>query len=168
MKILKFFIVLWLGSAFIGFIVNPMVGTYILFLPTMPFVEMSNTYSYNARVQKIREKMLEHSSLLTEEEGVRASKRICNLEHLDKDKNNNVMVNYAKPFCKLEEGDKIYFYKDYPDSSRGYILVRDDEPIADIEIEVKWIKNPNFDIKTYTRDSGIESGWNIPIVEQLH
>ena len=176
MKVLKFFLVVWLGSALIGFIVNPMIGIYILFFPTMPFVEMSSTFAYNARVEKLREFKLEHSIPLRKEQGVIVAKKICNLEHLDKEKNNNVRVNYAKPFCELKKDDKVYFYKDCPDSefssisnlSRGYVLVRDDAPIASIKIEVKWMKNPNFDINTYTRDSGIESGWNIPIVEQLH
>jgi hypothetical protein len=171
MKILKFFIALWLGSALIGFIVNPMVGTYILFLPTMPFVEMSSTFSYNARVQKNREFILKHSSLLTKEQGVRAAKRICNLEHLGKEKTNYVLANYAKPFCELEEDDKVFFYKDCVDYgwaygrdlSTGYILVRDDKPIARIHIEAS-------DVVRIIKDGNKTNYYNrhIPIVEQLH
>jgi len=171
MKVLKFFLVIWLGSALIGFIVNPMVGTYILFLPTMPFVEMSNTSAYNARVQKQREFILEHSALLTKEEGIRAAKRICNLEHLDKEKTNSILIKYAKAFCNLEEDDKVYFYKDCGgcDSaslrtlSTGYVLVRDDEPIESVEFDsletIRIIKDGNKS-DFYDR--------NVPIIEQLH
>ena len=171
MKVLKFFLVIWLGSALIGFIVNPMVGTYILFLPTMPFVEMSNTSAYNTRVQKNSELMLKHSSLLTKEEGVRVAKRICNLEHLEKEKTNSILIKYAKAFCNLEEGDKVYFCKDCVDYSlaynrdltTGYILVRDNEPIARIRIEasnaIRIIKDDNKS-NYYNR--------HIPIIEQLH
>jgi len=175
MKVLKFFLVIWLGSALVGFIVNPMVGTYILFLPTMPFVEMSNTSAYNARVQENREFILKHSSLLTKEQGNIAAKRICNLEHLDKHKNDDsAYKEWSMPFCSLEEDDKIYFYKDCGgcDSTdinsltTGYVLVRDEEPIASVPIEEKWIKNPEFDINKI--ENNVTNGWSKPIIEQLH
>ena len=145
MKILKFFIALWLGSAMITFVFMPSVGTYILFLPTMPFTELSTHFSTNSRVQKGLDFRLKNSVIITKEEKLKVAKKICNLEHLDKYKTNGISVNKAKKFCTLDEDYEIYFYKDCggcnSSSTRtlttGYVLVRDTEAIESIEIETK-------------------------------
>jgi hypothetical protein len=99
--------------------------------------------------------------LISEEEKVKAAKAICALKHLkSENRNNEQLIEYAKPFCTLEEGDKIYFY-DWclkcggGDGMRAtsYLLVRKEKPIAGIEIDMK-----------YSR----ELGRTIPIVDKLH
>jgi len=137
----------------------------------MPFVEMSSTFAYNARVEKLREFKLEHSIPLRKEQGIKVAQRICNLEHLFKGTTNDVRAKYAKPFCKLEEDDKVYFYKDCGgcDSSSlrtlstGYVLLREGDPIASVTFNssetIRIIKDGNKS-DFYDR--------HVPIVEQLH
>ena len=174
-QILKVVLVVWLGSALVSFIFMPPLGIYILLLPTVPFIELSTKMSMSADNKHRLEFILEHSEPLTNEQGLKASKRICNLEHLDKYKNDgSAYKDWSMPFCNLEEEDKVYFYKDCGgcDSAdinsltTGYVLVRDEEPIASVPIEEKWIKNPEFDINKIEKN--ITNGWSKPIIEQLH
>ena len=109
-------------------------------------------------------KLMNHPAkqLLTEDEKKRAAKNICALKHLTpENKNNEQLMEYAKPFCSLEKEDKIYFYDwcvdcgsgGYHSKGTSYLLVRDGKPIAGIQIDAK-----------YSR----ELSKNIPIVERLH
>ena len=102
--------------------------------------------------------MNEHKHiLLSEDEKVRAAKNICTLKHLDKDNLTSTLYEDAEKFCKLEEDDKIYFFKDittiYGITYRKYLLVRDDVPFESVDIDKKYSK---------------ELGKNIFIVERLH
>ena len=98
--------------------------------------------------------------LLTENEKKRAAQGICELKHLDKDKNHQLFVDKAKVFCTLEKNDKIYFY-DWCMECGGavglrdtsYLLVRDGKPFESVQIE----KRLNRELKD-----------SFPIIERLH
>ena len=109
-------------------------------------------------------KLMNHpkKELLSESEKIKSAKAICALKHLKaENKNNEQLIEYAKPFCSLEKGDKIYFYNWCVDCGSGgyhsrgtsYLLVRDNKPIAAVQIDAKYLK---------------ELGRTIPIVERLH
>jgi len=168
-KILMVLAVLYFSAIVIGFIMGPEWGVAAITLPLTPFIMLDTYFSGKSANTKRLEFRLEHSIPLTTEQGLKVAKRVCNLEHLDKYKNDGSSYSeWAKPFCDLEEEDKVYFYKDCGgcDSSStrdlftGYVLVRDSEPIASIYIEasdvIRIIKNGN----KYDRF--------VPIIEQLH
>ncbi len=107
-------------------------------------------------------KLMKHpkKELISKEEKLKAAKAICALKHLNpEDKNNEQLIEYAKPFCTLEEGDKIYFYDWCMDCGGGhyiatsYLLVRDGKPFAAVQIDAGYSK---------------ELGRSIPIIERLH
>jgi len=108
------------------------------------------------------EKLMNHpkKELLSEDEKKRATKNICALKHLDKDKNHQLFVDKSKVFCKLEKNDKVYFYdwcKGCGGSANGlassYLLVRDGKPFESVQIETR-------------RDRELQKSF--PIVERLH
>ena len=172
--ILKILIVLWglyIVTIIIGFIMGPEWGIYAITLPLVPFMMLETYLNTKAKNNSRLEFILEHSILLTTKQGFKASKRICNLEHLTNRKANKLIESWAKPFCKLEEEDKVYFYKDcrgcnsssLRDLSTGYVLVRDNNPIISVE----------FDAKETIRiiKDGNKSDYydmRVPIIEQLH
>jgi len=171
-EILKIVLTLWLGSALITFFIMPPLSIYILTLPLVPFIQMDTYFNKNRDKRAYLEYKLKHSSEIKKELIVSTAEKICNLEHLDKDKTNgSIHSEWAQAFCTLENKDKIYFYKDCGgcDSSStrslttGYVLVRDGEPIESIEIEcretIRIIKDGNKS-DYYDR--------HVPIVEQLH
>ena len=95
--------------------------------------------------------------LLTNEEKNRVSKNICMLKHLEKKINNEIFLEKSKKFCKLQNDDKIYFFKEAKFNTgnieTGYLLVRKSKPIKHVYIERKYIK---------------ELKKTIPIIERLH
>jgi 16S rRNA A1518/A1519 N6-dimethyltransferase RsmA/KsgA/DIM1 with predicted DNA glycosylase/AP lyase activity len=97
--------------------------------------------------------------LLTEDEKKRAAQGICELKHLDKDKNHQLFLKKAKVFCQLEKNDKVYFYDWCVDCGGGhlattsYLLVRDKKPFESVEIE----KKLNKELKK-----------SFPIIDRLH
>jgi len=107
-------------------------------------------------------KLMNHPAkqLLTEDEKKRAAKNICELKHLKpEDKNNEQLMEYAKPFCSLEKEDKIYFYDWCMDCGGGhyiatsYLLVRDSKPFTSVQIGIRWSE---------------EERRSVPIVDRLH
>jgi hypothetical protein len=107
-------------------------------------------------------KLMNHpkKELILEEEKVKAAKAICALKHLkSENRNNEQLIEYAKPFCTLEEGDKIYFYDWCEDCGGGhyvatsYLLVRNKKPLASIKIDAGY---------------SIKLGRSVPIVDRLH
>ena len=104
-------------------------------------------------------KLINHpkKQLLTENEKLRASKNICALKHLDKNK--VLLKESAIKFCKLAQNDKIYFYDLCMDCGHGhyvetsYLLVREDKPFKSVQIEMKWSD---------------ELGRSVPIIERVH
>ena len=98
--------------------------------------------------------------LLTKDEKNRASKAICELKHLKKNKNNIILKKYAKEFCKLERNDKVYFLDWCMNCGGGvdmlatsYFIVRDGNVVEKVEIEREYSK---------------ELGRSVPIIERLH
>jgi hypothetical protein len=109
-------------------------------------------------------KLMKHpkKELISKEEKIRAAKYICILKHLKvKNKDNEQLIEYAKPFCSLEKEDNIYFYDwcvdcgsgGYSSKGTSYLLVREEKPIAGIQIDARYSK---------------ELGRTIPIIERLH
>jgi len=120
--------------------------------------QMEDDWAHKGHLRKL----MNHPAkqLLTEDEKKRAAKNICALKHLkSENKNNEQLIEYAKPFCTLEEGDKIYFYDWCMDCGGGhyigtsYLLVRNKNPLSSIKIDTRYSK---------------ELGRTIPIVERLH
>ena len=99
----------------------------------------------------------EPKKLLSEEEKNKASLAICNLEFLDKDKNNKIFLEKSKKFCSLQKDDKIYFFKEAKFNTgkieTGYLLLRESKPLSHIYIERRYSK---------------ELGRSVPIVNRLH
>ena len=167
-KILMVLAVLYFSAIVIGFIMGPEWGVAAITLPLTPFIMLDTYFSSKSANSKQLEFILEHSVPLTDTQGINAAKRICNLEHLQNRKANELIESWAKPFCDLEEEDKVYFYKDCAgcnsasvlDLYTGYVLVRDDNPIASVQIEASNVVRIKRDGHKYDR--------HVPIIEQLH
>jgi len=168
-KILMGLAVLYFSVIGIGFIMGPEWGVAAITLPLTPFIMLDTYFSGKSANTKRLEFRLEHSIPLTTEQGLKVAKRVCNLEHLKKHKNDGSgHKEWAMPFCDLEEEDKVYFYKDCAgcnsasvlDLYTGYVLVRDDNPIASVQIEASNVVRIKRDGHKYDR--------HVPIIEQLH
>ena len=105
------------------------------------------------------ERLMNHTvkKILSEDEKKRAAKNICLLKHLDKGRNNQLFLKKANVFCKLQDNDKIYFFKEAKFNTgiieTGYLLVRKSKPIKHVYIERRYVK---------------ELKKSVPIVERLH
>ena len=99
------------------------------------------------------------NQLLTENEKIRAAKNICNLKHLDNNKNKSIFIEESKAFCNVTKNDKIYFHHlcekcgEERFITSGYLLIKNGEPFRFVEIDTKADK---------------ASRKNVPIVDRLH
>jgi len=99
------------------------------------------------------------NQLLTENEKIRAAKNICDLKHLNHNKNNSIFIEESKAFCNITKNDKIYFHHlckrcgDERFITSGYLLIKNGEPFRFVEIDTKPDK---------------ASRKNVPIVDRLH
>lgn len=149
----KIFLIIILGFSFLF---TGCIAETIMFAGALLDKDDPVVYQ-QARLERLRSNP--NMQLLTEDEKIRAAKSICELKHLDKKKNNQTLQKYAKAFCKLKKGDKLYFY-DWCREHEGlnslnisYLLVRDEKAFESIQIERRYSK---------------EERKNILIIERLH
>jgi len=156
MKSLK----LLLLSISVGFLFTGCTGVVLDIVDALDPNQLEDDWANKGYLRKLMKHP--NKELISKEEKLKAAKAICALKHLKpENKNNEQLIEYAKPFCTLEEGDKIYFYDwcvdcgsgGYSSKGTSYLLVREEKPIAGIEIDARYSRELSKDI---------------PIIQRLH
>ena len=151
---------LLLLSISISFLFTGCTGIILGLTDALDPNQMEDNWAHKGYLRKL----MKHPSKkeISKNETLKSAKAICELKHLRiEDKKNAQLIEYTKPFCSLEKGDKVYFYDwcidcgsgGYNSKGTSYLLVREKKPIAAIQIAQKYSK---------------ELGRSIPIVERLH